>query len=191
MVASHTTKKQNNNPLFKNKGQYDQAVGMALGYIKHWTHNELARLNKTGEIIITAGPKKNEFKIGLYKLQGRAEHCWTVWNANGQWVQDFWDRRSAVFYCMLEQRQQYNKARNIRTSDHNVAKMMEDRNSYLYSQKKAVKSKNFMLYDILDARLSDVNTRLEQAQDQLEKNLTWAKYTKPQDGSNETTRTRN
>lgn len=190
MAASHTTKKhKQDSPM--SRQEFNTLVQQALQHIAYWARKEVERMNRNGDIVITTGSSKNEFKVGRYKLKGRKANCWTVWDSEGKWVQDFWDRRSAVFYCILTQKNQLNKAANLQLSDYTLAKLAEDKVTFLHTQKTAAKAKNWLLWDIIDARLSDVNLKITHAQEQLEKNLTWAKYTKPQDGLNETHRTRN
>ncbi len=62
---------------------------------------------------------------------------------------------------------------------------------YQHTLLTARKNKNWVLHDVMQARIAEISSKLENAQDLLEKSLRWAKYNKTQDGSHETTRIRN
>lgn len=195
MVASHTTKKSHNgsrnDPSKKQLELLDQMVDMALGYIQHWTHKQVDLLNLRGQLVITTGKQKNEFVIGRYRMLGRNVHRWSVWNHNQDWVHDFYDRRTAVFYCVATQKNQFREAQRLLASDSHLGKLNQDRVFYEHRAAQARREKNWMFYDVLTARLTDTLLRVEYAQEQVEKNLRWAKYLKIQDTPHETTRTRN
>jgi hypothetical protein len=75
--------------------------------------------------------------------------------------------------------------------DADVGKLAQDIANYQLHSETARKNKNWFLYDTMQARISEISTKLDYVQDQLEKSLKWAKYMKTQDGSHETTRIRN
>lgn len=191
MVASHTTKKSHDVLSKQQLELLDQMVDMALGYIRHWTHKQVDLLNLRGQLVIVPGNQKNEFVIGRYRMLGRNSRCWTVWDHNQSWIHDFYDRRAAVFYCMAVQKNQFREAQGLLSSDAELGKLSQDRVFYEHRLSQVRREKNWMLYDVLTARITDTLLRLEHAQEQFEKNLRWAKYLKTQDTPYETTRTRN
>jgi hypothetical protein len=191
MVASHTTKKSHDTVSKKQLELLDQMVDVALGYIRHWAHQQVDQLNHRGYLIIRPGSRKNEFLIGRYRMLGRSLHCWTVWNHNHDWVHDFYDRRAAVFYCMATQKNKFRESQGLLAADAELGNLNMNRVFYEHRLSRTRQEKNWVLHDVVAARLTDTLIRLEQAQEQFEKNLRWAKYLKTQDISYETTRTRN
>jgi hypothetical protein len=191
MVASPTTKKSHEVLSKKQLEQVDQMIDIALGYIRHWKHKQLNQLHRHGHMIILPGSRKNEFTIGKYRMLGYNANCWTVWNHNNDRVHDFYDRRAAVFYCIAIQKNQFRDAQALLLADTEIGKLSMDRVFYERRLSQARREKNWMIYDVITARLTDTLIRLEPAQEQFEKNLRWAKYLKTQDTPYETTRTRN
>lgn len=181
MVAPHTTKKSANTARIEQIPELNEMVSYALGLIKTWTNKEISRLRQSGELVITPGRSKNEFIIGSYNLKGVHAGCWTVADTADKKLHDFYDRRAAVYYCIAAQNNQFTRASTLLNADKEVAKLSEDKLQYERTQRRATKEKNWVLYDIMDARLSDINVRLTHAQEQFEKNLHWAKYLKTQD----------
>ena len=169
----------------------DQVLTQAVKFLHHWTQRELHNLNKDGKVFILPGRSKNEYLIGKYRLEKFNDNCWTV-SADDQRIHDFYNRRAALFYCMTTQQGRYiAKPDEILQLDAQVGKLASDWIHYTHTLNFSRKQKNWLQYDIVQSRLIEISTKLEYAQEQLEKSLGWAKYNKTQDGSHETTRTRN
>jgi hypothetical protein len=169
----------------------DQVLTQAVKFLHHWTQRELHKLNSNGQVFILPGRNKNEYLVGKYRLEKQNDRCWTVSNDEKR-IHDFYDRRAALFYCMGTQGGKYTpRADEILMLDTVVSKLSSDQMHYTHTLTCSKKQKNWLQYDIVQARLTEISTKLEYAQEQLEKSLGWAKYNKTQDGSHETTRTRN
>lgn len=192
MAPSHTKRKKprvKERPLLEHP-QIDAVLNEAVQFIKNWTHKELSRLADNGEIIILPGRRKHEYTIGKYHMYKHNNQCWTVCY-DEQWIQDFYDRRAALFYCIGNQSGYAKKAEEIRLLDFAAGKLAGDWAVYNSTLLKARKTRNWHQYDTTLARISQISSKLDDVQEQLEKSLAWAKYKKYQDGSHETTRTRN
>ncbi len=191
MAKSHTRKKhwRKKAPPTIQHPQLDQALTQAVKFLHQWTRKELSRLQTQGEVLILPGKNKNHYLIGRYQLQKQTDHCWSVSDAEVH-VHDFYDKRSALYYCFGTQNKYSRHAEEVRSLDAELGRLTSDCVFYTHTAQQAVRAKNWAVYDIVQARLSQISSRLEYVQDQLEKTLRWAKYTKTQDDSHETTRIR-
>ena len=193
MATSHSKRKRSKNKhreLLQDP-RVDAVLTEAVKFLQNWTHKELYRLNRNGEVYILPGSSKNSYLVGKYKLIKHNEHCWTVIQ-DDQRVHDFYDRRAALFYCMSTQAGRHTaRADEIRQLDGIVGKLISDSMHYTHSLDWAKRTKNWLLHDVVQARIIEISSKLEYHQEQLEKSLKWAKYNKTQDGSHETTRIRN
>lgn len=184
MAASPTKRKRNKRkqPDLKS-AVVDAVLTEAVKFIHQWTHRELSRLNQDKQILILPGGARDEYLIGRYRLHKQNDHCWTVINESNTLIQHFYDRRAALFYCLGAQGAYTSRAEEIRRLDSMLGKLCLDWGWYIRSLKTAKKEKNWHLYDTVEARISDISTKVEYVQEQLEKSLRWAKYKKHQDGS--------
>lgn len=194
MATSHTKRKRSRNrgrarPLLDNP-QVDHVLTTAVKFLHTWTQRELVKLANVGQVVIVPGKNKNSYGIGKYQMLRSGDYCWTVM-LNDTLVQNFFDRRSAVLYCMNTQNTFSRRAEELRMQDAEVAKLWQNNQFYQHTLQSARKNKNWVLHDVMQARIAEISSKLENAQDLLEKSLRWAKYNKTQDGSHETTRIRN
>ena len=193
MATSHTKRKRSKNkkrPLLDHP-QVDAVLTEAVRFLHHWTQRELNKLNNNGQVLILPGRAKDDYLVGKYRLHKHNDRCWTV-TYDEKTVHDFYDRRAAMFYCMGTQGGQYTKKANeILMLDAVVGKLSSDWAHYAYTMTVAKKHQNWSQYDAMQARISEISSKLDYVQDQLEKSLKWAKYMKSQDESHETTRIRN
>ena len=194
MATSHTKRKRSKNkkrhPMLDHP-QVDAVLTEAVRFLHHWTQRELNRLNNNGQVLILPGRAKDDYLVGKYRLHKYNDRCWTV-TYDEKTVHDFYDRRAAMFYCMGTQGGHYTKKANeILMLDAVVGKLSSDWAQYAYTMALAKKHQNWLQYDAMQARISEISSKLDYVQDQLEKSLKWAKYMKSQDESHETTRIRN
>lgn len=194
MATSHTKRKRSrkshaSRPLL-NDPQINSAITHAVKFLHSWTQRELHKISTVGNVLILPGKTKNHYNIGKYQLHKQNEHCWTV-STDDKKIQDFYDRRSALFYCMSTHCRYSKQAEYILMQDALVGKLYQDLSLYQHSITVARKNKNWVLHDTVQARISEISSKLDYAQEQLEKSLRWAKYMKTQDDSHETTRIRN
>lgn len=147
---------------------------LAHEYVQHWTRSEAQKLIKEELIIL---PTKQGLQVGKYAIK-HANKRWFVYNFNNELVDIFTCKQSAVFYAVLDQRQQYNKAWSLQRQDTRVSKLEQDKTNYIYRRSKAIKKCDFVTSSILDARLAEVESSLALAQAELEKTLFQAKYLK-------------
>lgn len=196
MATSHTKRKRSRKrghdrtrPLLDNP-EVDHVFTQTVKFLHTWTQREIHKLAQVGNVVILPGKNKNSYQIGKYTLHRYNDTCWTVSNDDKK-IQDFYDRRAAVLYCLHTHNKYSRKSEETRMLDADVGKLAQDIANYQLHSEHARKNKNWFLYDTMQARISEISSKLDYVQDQLEKSLKWAKYMKTQDGSHETTRIRN
>lgn len=196
MATSHTKRKR-----YRKRGQdrtrplldhpeINNVITQTVKFLHTWTQREIHKLSQVGNVVILPGKHKNSYSIGKYTLHKHNDHCWTVVDDDKK-IQDFYDRRAAVLYCLRTHNKYSRQSEETRQLDAEVGKLAQDLLTYQLRSETACKNKNWFLHDTMQARISEISSKLDYVQDQLEKSLKWAKYMKTQDGSHETTRIRN
>ncbi len=194
MATSHTKRKRSrkrkqDRPLLDNP-EINNVLSQTVKFLHTWTQREIHKLATDGNVVILPGKNKNSYLIGKYQLCRYNDTCWTV-TEDTKKIQDFHDRRAAVLYCLRTHNKYSKQFEETRMMDAEVGKLAQDIENYQLRSEHARKNKNWFLYDTMQARISELSSKLDYAQEQLEKSLKWAKYIKTQDGSHETTRIRN
>jgi len=152
-------------------------VGFFIEYLEKWSQAELRDLlAKNPGLCVATG--KNQYKIGGYKISRLNNSMWRVYQFDGEKDFDFYDRASAVFYCMYMGGHSVARAINIRELDARVCKLVVDLERYEHTYNQSCKKKDWFRADLAKTRIRETKISLSYAQEELKKTLSAAKYNK-------------
>ena len=147
---------------------------LAQQYVQHWARTEAQKMVKDELVIL---PTKWGMQVGKYACKAKGKD-WHVHNAFDELVDVFTCKQSAVTYCILDQTNRFNMAWELLRQDTRISKLQQDKTYYTNRKVKAAKTKDSLVMDVLDARMSEVDSLLNLAEQDLEKTLIKAKYLK-------------
>jgi hypothetical protein len=153
------------------------AIKATALYLSQWTEQQVHQFS-IGQKTPYIWPLGDlGYVVGRYRvLNDRG--IWQLRNSDNQLIQNFSDKLSAVFYTLCYQSQRYNIADSISLADAAVLRLRNDIQHYESSVKRAKIAKKFDSADIWTARLFDARLQLRDANNQLQKSLSHAKYIK-------------
>jgi hypothetical protein len=141
-----------------------------------WVFKELEKL-KHGEFPICLEFDDKTLYIGGIFIKTLNKNMHKVYN-NEQTIHVFYSKYASILYTLLTHIR-YNKlASNILEKDKLVAKNYDDMQYYKKMQTKLVKSKKTNELPIIDDKLHEAMCRYRFNMEELEKNITYAKYMK-------------
>jgi hypothetical protein len=176
MAALPITKKQARR-LSTKLAELSVAEELFTTYLAVWTRQEVQDLITQGNLVVLNIPAKNGYRIGKFEVADIGG-AWEVTNSGNDNRVTFGEKKSAVFYCLLEYKNMYNRSKELLFQDNEVYKLELDQKLYRHKYKQACQSKDSFGQDLCRARLSDINPRLGYAREQLEKLINSAKYIK-------------
>lgn len=146
-------------------------------YLSQWTEQQIHQLS-IGQKTPYIWPLGDlGYVVGRYRVLN--DHgVWQLRNSDNQLIQNFTDKLSAVFYTLCYQSQRYTVADSIALADASVLRLRNDIQHYESSVKRAKIAKHYDKADIWTARLFDARLQLSNANNQLQKSLSHAKYIK-------------
>lgn len=170
MAKSHTKRK----PTKPQVKEIIEATEAASLYVGIWAKNETERLLKKEPIII---PTKWGYQVGKHTVK-QINQGWDVFDCWGTFVNTFSSKKSAVYWCLLEQVGRILQSQKLLVQDTRLSKYTEDYSHYRHSKQKALQRNDFFAVDLCNARLAKTQSQLEDAKNDLEKTLNSAKYLK-------------
>jgi predicted metal-dependent hydrolase len=147
---------------------------MAHQYVQNWTRVEAQKMVKDELLIL---PTKDGMQVGKYSVK-HMNKMWHVYNVFNELIDAFTCKQSAVAYSLLDQTNKINTARDLLRQDTRISKLEQDQTNYVFRRTKAIKSKDTLTIDMLDARITEAESLLNLAREDLEKTLIKAKYLK-------------
>jgi hypothetical protein len=147
---------------------------LAQQYVQHWARTEAQKMAKDELVIL---PTKWGMQVGKYACKSKGKD-WHVFDTFNDLIDVFTCKQSAVTYCILDQTNRFNMAWELLRQDTRISKLQQDKTYYASRKVKAAKSKDSLVMDVLDARMSEVDSLLNLAEQDLEKTLIKAKYLK-------------
>jgi hypothetical protein len=174
MAKSYIPNAKSKKKTSPSKSDVANIAELAHQYVQHWARTEAQKLVKDELLIL---PTKWGMQVGKYACKNKGT-TWHVHDAFDQLVDVFSCKQSAVTYCILNYTKRFNMAWELQRQDTRISKLMQDKTYYAHRKIKAVKSKDELTMDILDARMSEVDSLLNLAEQDLEKTLNKAKYLK-------------
>lgn len=152
-------------------------VGFFISYLENWSRRELAELlAKNPGLCANIG--KNQYRVGRYKIVRLNNNMWRVLLHGDEADGDFYDRASAVFYCMYMGGVNVARAINIKELDARVCKLIVDLERYEHTYNQSCKKKDWFRADLAKTRIKETKISLSYAQEELKKTLSVAKYNK-------------
>lgn len=152
-------------------------VGFFIEYFEQWSRRELADLLvKHPGLCASLG--KNQYRVGRYKIVRLDNHMWRVLLHGDEIDGDFYDRASAVFYCMYMGGTNVSRAINIKQLDARVCKLVVDLERYEHMYNQSSKKNDWFRADLAKTRIKETKVYLNYAQEELKKTLSAAKYNK-------------
>lgn len=156
-------------------GEY--IISVAFNKLNSWATNEITNLNYKIKSPICVPLTKNSWLVGNYKIVYTNKKRYSI-ITDDQVVHSFKNKQAAFFYALLDKCRKYDLSREIMHSDDLCSRLEEEKQIFERNLVKYRKQKNFFKEQLLEARLSEVNLKLKQANQDLEKNLNSAKYVK-------------
>lgn len=174
--ASSTTKKPDSQRIEKIAAGR-ALVGFFIEYFEQWSRRELADLlAKNPGLCANLG--KHQYRVGRFKIIRLSNNMWRVLLHGNELDGDFYDRASAVFYCMYMGGTNVSRAINIKQLDARVCKLTVDLERYEHTYNQSCKKKDWFRADLAKTRIKETKISLSYAQEELKKTLSAAKYNK-------------
>jgi hypothetical protein len=172
-MAKSSTKKLNKQLI---PPDIAQELNSVTDYIKHWTLQEINRMQQASKSPICI-PIKQGYRIGLYTLKTYNVGC-DVNNPNGELIHTFEDKRSAVLYTIYTIKRQYKTADTILALDIEINKNYADIQAWRRHIVQARKKKDYYSADIRQSRLEIAEKCLSHARNEISKIYLTAKHNK-------------
>jgi hypothetical protein len=173
-MAKSTTRSVKKKASPVNKAQIQAVADAAAQYVQHWAQEEAQDMIKSNIVIL---PTKQGYQVGKYAVKN-IDKMWSVFNTFDELVDTFSCKQSAVVFCILNLKEKFNLAQELRRQDTRISKLAQDQTNYVFRRIKAVKQKDTLATDIIEARISETDSLLNLAREDLEKTLKQAKYLK-------------
>lgn len=152
-------------------------VGFFIDYLESWSQRELSSiLSRNPGLCVNLG--KGRYKVGVRRVSRQPNGMWRVFAPGQDWEGDFYDRASAVFYCMYMSSNSVARAINIKSLDARVCKLIVDLEQYEHMYNRARAKKDWFRVDLTKTRIRETKIYLDHAQQELKKTLSAAKYNK-------------
>jgi hypothetical protein len=167
MAKSRTRKKFVKKALPpKNLSNEIKQVSVQLtNYVKRWTRQELGKLqNEKNPVCI---PVNDGYRIGLYHLQVYPNKICEVYDPNGELVQTFENKISAILYTIYTIKRKYRNADEIISINGQINKNYTDVVALRHSIETARRKKDFEYLDIRQSRLEIAEKQLNIAREQI------------------------
>lgn len=160
--------------FIKNANNLVAIVGMTHQYVQNWSKAAAQKMIKEELIIL---PTAWGLQVGKYAVK-HVGVLWKVYNAFDEIIETFSCKQSAVAYCILDQTNRLNMARELRRQDTKISKLMQDQINYSNTLAIAVRNTDKLTMDVITARMSESESLLTLARGDLDKTLQKAKYLK-------------
>jgi hypothetical protein len=161
--------------------QVETAAEVTTQYLKSWTDKQLQNLVFNENVPVCLPIGNHGFLIGRFKMYKINKDCWRLLDYNGEQVNDFGRKLSAVFYALVTQVNQLPLASKLLTWDTLVAKLEVDQDFYLHTIKSSLQKQDYFRADMAQTRHLNTKMQLAIAVEELEKTINTAKYLKVQE----------
>lgn len=155
----------------------DAAADVISIFVKTWAKREIKDIigeDKTPVLI----PLRNDgLQVGRFSII-KTGTMWELQNYYKERLHLFYDKRSAVLYCILYNKNWFKSAADVLARDTTVGKLESQLVYYTNSIKQAAKKKNYEKLDIAASRYYDASECVKSARNDLEKTLRLNKYLK-------------
>jgi len=180
MAKSSTKRKQRIKPDPTQVEQVKQGVVNAVQYITHWQRQELISLSmnqKPGSLPVCIPVGKEAYVVGNYGLR-RIGKVWQVTSTRTENKLHFSKRSTALIYLLCSQTKYPKLAAEILQQESTIIKLLEELDHFNYSLDKSKRKRDWWRVDHFTNLASNVEFKLLEARNQLEKSVDLAKYFK-------------
>lgn len=170
----------------KNKSSVEKIVQVAVldaaadtisGFIKTWAKKEIRDIIGKDKMPVLIPLRNNGIQVGRFSIV-KTGTMWELQNYYKERLHLFYDKRSAVLYCILYNKNWFKSASDVLDRDNNLGKLESRLTYYANSIKQAAKKKNYEKLDIVASRYYDTLECVKYARNDLEKTLRLNKYLK-------------
>jgi len=181
MGKQRTQNKQSNNSAAAKKivqvAVLDAAADTISGFIKTWAKKEIKDIIGKDKMPVLIPLRNNGIQVGRFSVI-KTGTMWELQNYYKERQHLFYDKRSAVLYCILYNKNWFKNAADVLECDNNLGKLESQLLYYTNSIKQAAKKKNYEKLDIAASRYYDAVECVKYARNDLEKTLRLNKYLK-------------
>lgn len=180
MAKSSTKRKPRVKPDPGQLAQVKQGVVNAVQYITQWQKHELISLSmsqKPGALPVCIPVAKDTYVVGKYGLK-RVGKFWQVSSTHSEHKLHFSKRSTALIYLLCIQTKYPKLASEILQQESSIIKLLEELEHYSYSLEKSKRKRDWWRVDHFTNLTSNVEFKLLEARNQLEKSIDLAKYFK-------------
>lgn len=145
-----------------------------VDYFNYWTKKELRSLQgqENSPVLLQLG---ENFIVGKYTIK-KSGYVWEIYDRNSELVTVLYHKLPAIFYCLASTKNKINLATQIESADRLVNKYQVDKEQFAISYKNSVKNKDQFKQILCLNRLSNNEIYLRNATNELQKNMSYAKY---------------
>lgn len=156
-----------------------QSVEQAVRYVDTWKKRELESLvlHKKTAVPVCIPVSKTRFAVGRYGLK-KSGNLWTAVDSRDYSEYTFSRRITALLYALCQQTGHKRIANQILQYDSEVIKLSDQLNIFTHHKESAKRKGDHWRHDHYYIMSSDIQFRLEEAKNQLEKSIDLAKYFK-------------
>lgn len=180
MAKSSTKRKFRVKPDPTQVEQVKQGVVNAVQYITRWQRQELISLSmnqRPGDLPVCIPVSKDAYVVGNYGLK-RVGKFWQVTSSRTERILHFSKRATALIYLLCIQTRYPKLANEILQHETAIIKLLEELDHYNYSLEKSKRKRDWWRVDHFTNLASNIEFKLLEARNQLEKSVDLAKYFK-------------
>lgn len=159
--------------------ELEQSVNQAVKYVDTWKKRELESLLLNGKaaVPVCIPIDKNTFAVGRYGVK-KTGNLWVAIDSRDYNEYTFSRRVTAVLYALCQQTGHKKIAKDILNHDDNVIKLTDQLNIFVFHKESAMRKRDYWRHDHYYNMSTDIEFRLAEAKNQLEKSIDLAKYFK-------------
>lgn len=150
-------------------------VALAINKINDWAANQFDEIRYKSNYPVCIQTAPTQWIVGFYELNKLGEHRFQL-TLNGESVHTFYSKQSAIFYAVFNSQGYYKTGDNILNHDSQVLKFSDDVDLFRFRLYK--RNLDSFKYDLYVNRLSEAETKLKYAREELTKTIQTAKYMK-------------
>jgi len=146
-----------------------------LEKIKRFATEELAKLNN--QELPFCYQIGTDLIVGKYKIKKINDNCWRVLENDLDFF-DFYLRKNAIFYCILQHKNQLQIATELKSNDQVLGKLELDAIQYRHRYNQAILTDDTFKTELYSSRYLETVSRIDGVKKQIKKTFGMAKYIK-------------
>lgn len=149
-------------------------VDTAVAGVRQWAKQEAKNIRYDLSYPTILPINKKTFVIGNFKIEILSDHDHLV-HKDKKFVHTFYNKKAAVFYCVLTKKNYFNLADKILIRDKTVSMLYDD---IQFFQEKLNKNKDSFKHQLWHSRLSELKSKFMLNNQELDKIILTTKYSK-------------